>query len=159
MILGCFELNQISILYSEENKFCQILHTSNVPRGIKEFSNDQVHGFSNSGWASPLRKVVHGKELFTKVVRKPQGEPELVANLMSLLSDPTQFPDDVELKRRVYGNEAKYSPIYVNIPEINYGSRTKTVILIDNNNKMAFYEETLEQDGTWSNTHIERQLL
>lgn len=146
--------------FSEKNKHCQILHTSNVPRVIKEFPNDQVQGFSNSGWASPLKKVDHGKELFTQVVNKSQAKEELVSDLMNLLSNRTQFPDDEELKRRVYGYEAEYSPVFVSIPEVGYGSRTKTVILVDNNNKMDFYEETLEQDNsTWSRTHIERQLL
>lgn len=119
-----------------------------------------MQGFSNSGWTSPLKKVDHGKELFTQVVNKSQAKEELVSDLMNLLSNRTQFPDDEELKRRVYGYEAEYSPVFVSIPEVGYGSRTKTVILVDNNNKMDFYEETLEQDNsTWSRTHIERQLL
>lgn len=149
---------------SELQKSCQILHTSNSPREIQEFPNDTVHGFSNSGWRTPLQKVAHGKRLFTKIIQEQQHSEEkdqLVSSLMTLLSEDTQFPDDQELKRRV-GHDKRwpqFSSIYVTRPDIAYGSRTKTVILIDNHGKMDFYEESITSDGTWTRAHLERQML
>ena len=79
---------------------------------------------------------------------------------MKLLSDEQKFPDDEELKRRMshVPNWEKFSSIFVTFPELNWGSRIKTVILIDNDNRLDFYEEALQADGTWSKTHLERNL-
>lgn len=120
-----------------------------------------MHGFSNSGWQMPLKKVAHGKEMFSKCVAESSTKKQLVDNLMILLSEDTKFEDDEELKRRVGSNKIwpQFSSIYVHIPEINYGSRTKTVILIDHKNQLDFYEDSIQPDNTWTQTHIERQLI
>lgn len=49
------------------------------------------------------------------------------------------------------------SAIFVRVPAEFYGSRTHTVILIDQNNKMDLYEQTmtsLDPDGEWLKTHL-----
>lgn len=109
----------------------------------------------------PLKKVAHGKEMFSKCVAESSTKKQLVDNLMILLSEDTKFEDDEELKRRVGSNKIwpQFSSIYVQIPEINYGSRTKTVILIDHKNQLDFYEDSIQPDNTWTQTHIERQLI
>lgn len=162
--LYSFTLSKVSLVLSSSlNHSCQILHTSNTPRGIQEFPNNSVLGFSNSSWMVPLNKVDHGKELFTEVIQqRGRTKEELVTHLMSLLSDETKFPDDQELIRRLPDDKRfpNCSSIYFSVPEMNYGSRTKTVILIDSEDTMDFYEDSIElQTGTWHKTHIQRQLL
>lgn len=69
------------------------------------------------------------------------------------------FPDK-ELSRRVPEFTEKLASIHVRFPESGYGSRTRTVILIDHENHMDFIEETMvtaDPDGEWKRTHIERQ--
>lgn len=118
-------------------------------------------GFSNSNWNTPLQKVEHGKALFKEIVQNSPTKEELVSNLINLLKDSTKFDDDQELKRRIghYPDYTQYSSIYVDVPAIKYGSRTKTVILIDKDNHMDFFEESVQEDGTWAKTHIQRHLI
>lgn len=147
--------------FSEDNHNCLIYHTSNAPQEIREFANDQVHGFSNSPFCSPLLKVNHGKELFATTIAKNQNKKDLVSGLMNVLKDDLKFPNDSELKKRVSREDFRdsFSSIYVNIPSINYGSRTRTVILIDFDNKIDYYEETLLEDNiSWKSSHIEGRL-
>lgn len=104
--------------------------------------------------------MAHGKDLFKNIIECPYSKEELVTKLMQLLSEDTKFENDQELKRRVGNNPIwpQYSSIYVNIPEINYGSRIKTVILLDDNDCLDFYEESIQPDGTWKTVHIQRKL-
>lgn len=84
-----------------------------------------------------------------------------MTGLMNVLKDELKFPDDLELKKRVPREEFRdcFSSIFVNIPSINYGSRTRTVILIDFDNKIDYYEETLLEDNTsWKRSHIQSRL-
>lgn len=110
-------------------------------------------------------KVDHGKKLFHGLIEKCPPKDNLVDGLMDLLKDETKFPQDPELMRRVRNMEkfsdvcTKLSSINVSVPEIMYGSRTRTVILIDRNNQLDFYEETWLEGNNWTRSHIVRQLL
>lgn len=147
------------MLPSEENKFYQILHASNAPREIKDFPTNAVYGFSNSPWQQPLKKVDHGKKLFAEIIAKNSPKDQLVADLMQLLKDDTQFPDDEEMKRRNGPLYIGLSSIHVDMAEFKYGSRTRSVILIDHENNMDFFEETRMEDGSWKSSLIQKKLL
>lgn len=84
---------------------------------------------------------------------------ELVTNLKNLLKCKQKFWPDAELQRRAPNWGEHLSALNVNVPLANYGSRTHTVILVDEHNKMHFYEETmagLDPEGEWRQTHIEK---
>lgn len=140
-----------------------ILHTSNAPHSIAECKVGEALGFGNSTLEKPLQKVCRGREQFAEIVTKrnvPFGDQNaFVDDLMELLkSDVRHFPDP-ELSRRA-GQHAEYlSSINVRMPNGSYGSRTRTVILIDYQNQMEFVEQTLigtdPQNGHWETTRIE----
>lgn len=120
----------------------------------------EVHGFGNSPYTIPLRKVIHGKEKFQHVV-KSAGKNNLVQELMEFLKDDQKYWPDDELTRRAPRWGEKLSSVCVKMPIEGYGSRTRTVILIDAQNCMDFYEETMvgtDPDGEWKQTHIHEQL-
>lgn len=53
------------------------------------------------------------------------------------------------------------SSICVKMPQADYGTRTRTVILIDWQNRMDMFEETMltpDPDNEWKKSHIFRQL-
>ena len=71
-----------------------------------------------------------------------------------LQSDKKCWPDEELLERRGEFAEA-LSSICVNAPDVGYGSRTRTVILVDEFNNVDYYEETLDSsNGEWLKTHL-----
>ncbi|XP_055696477.1 transport and Golgi organization protein 2 [Lutzomyia longipalpis] len=150
--------NMVSI--ELENSRASILHTSNAPPGTMEFPEKEVHGFGNSPYTIPLQKVVKGKEKFRNIV-KMSGSGNLVHDLMEFLKDDEKHWPDDELSRRAPKWAEKLSSVYVKMPIEGYGSRTRTVILIDSNDRMDFFEETMagtDPDGEWKKAHIHKQL-
>uniref|UniRef100_A0AAG5CPE0 Transport and golgi organization 2 n=1 Tax=Anopheles atroparvus TaxID=41427 RepID=A0AAG5CPE0_ANOAO len=142
-----------------------VLHTSNAPHSIAECKVGEALAFGNSTMEKPLQKVCRGRERFAEIVAKRNVQFEdkdaFVDDLMELLkSDVRHFPDP-ELSRRA-GQHAEYlSSINVRMPNGTYGSRTRTVILIDYQNQMEFIEETLigtdPQSDQWKTTRIVRE--
>uniref|UniRef100_A0A182NDW9 Transport and golgi organization 2 n=1 Tax=Anopheles dirus TaxID=7168 RepID=A0A182NDW9_9DIPT len=142
-----------------------ILHTSNAPHSIEQCKAGEALGFGNSTLQKPLQKVCRGREQFAEIVARrnvPFADKDaFVGDLMELLkSDVRHFPDP-ELTRRA-GQHAEFlSSINVRMPNGSYGSRTRTVILIDHQNHVEFIEETLNgtdpNTGEWNRSRIERQ--
>ncbi|XP_011177212.1 transport and Golgi organization protein 2 isoform X2 [Zeugodacus cucurbitae] len=143
---------------------------SNSPPTLEHFAEGKCYGFGNSLDAVPLQKVINGRQRFQSIVESalkklsdtPQEgaqnlQNELVTNLKNLLKCKQKFWPDAELKRRAPNWGEHLSALNVNVPLEDYGSRTHTVILIDEHNKMHFYEETmagLDPEGEWRKTHI-----
>lgn len=86
-----------------------------------------------------------------------QTKDELVQNLLRLLCNREKnWPDD-ELQRRAPNWCESLSSICVKMPHDGYGSRTRTIVLVDANDEVDFYEETMattDPDGEWTRTHI-----
>lgn len=108
-------------------------------------------------------KVNNGKEKFEKIFQESEkyDKDTLVNNLMELLSCDEKFWPDEELSRRAPKWGEPLSRICVKMPEAGYGTRTKTIILIDANNQMDFYENTMmssDVNGEWKLTHINKTI-
>lgn len=158
------------------------IHYCSVTKTMTEWSPNEYLGFGNSLISQPLQKVIAGQQLFEDVVKdSTQSKDELVQRLMGLLCrSEKHWPDD-ELHRRAPHWSESLSSICVRIPDSGYGSRfvfiiifvifskvycylhisilgrTRTVVLVDANNKVDFYEETMasnDQDGIWLRTHL-----
>lgn len=160
----------------------QPLDYCSATKTMQKWSPNEYLGFGNSLVAQPLQKVIAGKKLFEDIVKDSiQPKDELVQSLMDLLSRPEKHWPDDELHRRAPHWSESLSSIYVRIPDAGYGSRfvfiiiltifskvycnlawtliyrTRTVVLVDANNKVDFYEETMasnDQDGEWLRTHL-----
>lgn len=141
-----------------------VLHTSNAPHSIEQCRAGEALGFGNSTLQKPLQKVCRGKEQFAEIVAKrnvPFADTDaFVDDLMELLKSDVRHYPDPELTRRA-GQHAEFlSSINVRMPNGSYGSRTRTVILIDHQNNMEFIEETLigtdPLNGEWQRSRMER---
>ncbi|XP_052891696.1 transport and Golgi organization protein 2 [Anopheles moucheti] len=142
-----------------------ILHTSNAPHSIATCKTGEALGFGNSTLEKPLQKVCQGRDQFAEIVTRrnvPFADKDaFVDELMGLLKNDVRHFPDAELTRRA-GQHAEFlSSINVRMPNGSYGSRTRTVILIDQSNHMEFIEETLvgtdPLTGEWLTTRIERE--
>ncbi|XP_037041020.1 transport and Golgi organization protein 2 [Bradysia coprophila] len=137
------------------------IHCSNVPVGLQEWPCDTVHGFGNSPPETPMAKVVGGKSKFQEIIAQHDDKDVLVENLMAMLSSRDKYWPDDELRRRAPRWGESLSSICVKMPEAGYGTRTHTVVLVDDKNRMDFYEKTMvtsEPADPWKNTHIVRHL-
>ncbi|XP_004527371.1 transport and Golgi organization protein 2 isoform X1 [Ceratitis capitata] len=164
--------NFVSIEIGDSKKPAKISLLSNTPAGLEHFDEGKCHGFGNSLAAVPFQKVINGRERFQNIVDNfhknlqtstPDDaynmQNELVTNLKNLLKCKHKFWPDAELKRRAPNWGEHLSALNVNIPNAEYGSRTHTVILVDEYDKMHFYEETmagLDPEGEWRCTHLEK---
>ncbi|XP_017466372.1 PREDICTED: transport and Golgi organization protein 2 isoform X2 [Rhagoletis zephyria] len=150
-----------------------ILLLSNTPPGLEHFAEGKCYGFGNSLASAPFQKVINGRQRFQNIVEdfhsKLAAAPteamhnmqaDLVTNLKNLLKCEHKFWPDAELARRAPNWGEYLSALNVSVPSAGYGSRTHTVILIDGQNKMHFYEDTMagpDPKGEWRQTHIEKQ--
>lgn len=83
---------------------------------------------------------------------------EIKAKCIELLKMKGKHWPDEELKRRAPKWGEYLSSIFVNVPKADYGTRTHTVIIVDANNKVDIFEETMttfDPSGDWKHTHIE----
>ena len=79
-----------------------------------------------------------------------------------MLKCKQKFWPDNELLRRAPNWGEYLSALNVHVPDEDYGSRTHTVMLVDGNDKVHFYEETmsgLDPEGDWHKTHFQRQFF
>ncbi|XP_050101288.1 transport and Golgi organization protein 2 [Anopheles aquasalis] len=143
-----------------------VLHTSNTPHSIASCALGTALGFGNSTLDKPLQKVCRGRERFEEIVTKrnvPFADKDaFVDDLLDLLKSDVRHYPDPELTRRA-GQHAEYlSSVNVRVPGGSYGSRTRTIILIDHQNRMEFIEETMvnsdPESPDWTTTRIVRDL-
>lgn len=139
-----FNFLSVEISHSDIKAF----FLSNSTKSYVEIDKEQYIGFSNSPLDTPLKKVIAGQERFYTVINdyKDEKKEVLVEKLMDLLKwDEKHFPDD-ELTRRRGGDDAEhFSSLHVKCGK--YGTRTRTIILIDYLNNVDYIEETMANEN------------
>ncbi|KAI5618524.1 transport and Golgi organization protein 2-like [Silurus asotus] len=104
-----------------------------------------IYGLSNSLLDTPWRKMQHGKQRFTSVVNKMLPPEGLVQELLQVLNDEElNTPDSMQESQGKGYNKTwlkALSAVCVRAP--GYGTRTNTIILIDNENNVSFTERTM----------------
>ncbi len=116
-----------------------------------------IHAISNHLLNSPWPKVEQIKSGFSELLtRADRIEPEAVFN--ALLTDRTPVPDD-QLPNTGVGLtwERILSPPFV-ISDI-YGTRSSSVILVDRDNSVVFWERTIENTGNGPATTGTREYI
>lgn len=98
-----------------------------------------IYGVSNAFLDTPWPKVVKGKQMLGEQVLK--REEFSVEAIFSLLADAEVFPDD-SLPDTGIGidYERILSPLFIKTG--GYGTRSATVILVDNGNQVTFIERS-----------------
>jgi len=116
-----------------------------------------IHGLSNHLLNTPWYNVERSKTLFKKVIEKANNN--LTEELFEMLSDNTpsaedKLPDtglDPEIERKI-------SPIFTATEA--YGTRSSTLILIDNNDNVNFIEKSLaNKSREWKTSSYDFQIL
>jgi len=119
-------------------------------RGAQKCLEPGIYGISNTLIDVPWPKVLLGKRKLAKLLAgkgKPTSE-----RLFELLSDRTRPPDD-QLPETGVGLEWErvLSSLFIQSPF--YGTRSSTVLLVDNNGRMTFAERVFNEHGApWMTT-------
>jgi len=140
------------------DKMAKVIHCSNVHEEQREWPEGKVLGFGNSPPHISLEKVKGGQKKFEDIVLQDQSKEDLVDSLMGLLKDRERHWPDAELYKRAPNWGELLSSVCVQMPEAGYGSRTRSVVIVDADNNVDFYEETMltsDPYGEWKKTHLQ----
>lgn len=144
--------------------------STKVTRVTENRAPDHVYGFGNSQCISqPFQKVVAGKRKFAEIARKynrTSDTSKLLQNILHLMKNKDRNYPDPEIDRNAEAHmtqefRIKYSGVCVEVPELKYGTRTHSIILVSHDNVMDFHEWTLESYPAqeWKHTHIQEKLV
>ncbi|MDD3853929.1 MAG: NRDE family protein [Syntrophomonadaceae bacterium] len=129
-----------------------LYYYSNREKLVREISHG-VHGLSNSLLNVPWPKVTKGINELSKALQQEEVEVE---QLFAIMTD-RELPPDQDLPETGVGLEMErvLAPAFVMSPE--YGTRLTTVILIDRNNKIQFWERSFinRQPDSWNEVYYE----
>ncbi|XP_077290222.1 transport and golgi organization 2 [Arctopsyche grandis] len=154
---GPFNLVTVHILDDSSN----INFYSNFDCELRSY--DGAVAFSNSAPNKPLQKTTAGLERFNEIVTQNAAtkatKEQLVDELLSLLKwDKLHLPD-LELEKRKPNAHDGLSAVFVNIPGAKYGTRTHTIILVDGDDNLDFWEWTMiPGEAEWKLTHLKHKL-
>lgn len=140
----CSNYNSFNFLSVEiTSEHIKTVFTNNATKSSVNVEPGVV-GISNSPIDSPLRKVEAGKKTFHKIIEefKDKNKDLLIEKLMNLLNCKERHYPDEELMRRRGDDAELFSSIHVTGHEL-YGSRTRSVILIDQFNNIDYIEDTI----------------
>lgn len=156
---SCHEFSSFNFLSVEINSDDIKTHyVSNSPE-ITEALPLGFCGLGNSPMSRPFHKVETGTEDFKNVLEshKNNSKEELVSALMNVLNSGTKHLPDEELFLRRSDSAIHFSSIFVKIPDVGYGTRTRTVILVDDDSNIDYIEETMiseDPESDWETTHL-----
>ncbi|KAI8504616.1 Transport and Golgi organization protein 2 [Branchiostoma belcheri] len=129
-----------------------LAYYSNVSQEGPKLLSPGQYVISNSLLHTPFQKANNGEKLFREILQEKEGGDKdvFIESLLQLLDNNVQFPDDPQVKLQgTHLSETVrhgYTAICVRTPRrANYGTRTNTVILVDQNDHVTFLEKTLKQ--------------
>lgn len=101
-----------------------------------------THGLSNEYLNTPWPKVVIGKAKLDEVLSEDDIDVDALFNLLRIDSEAA---DDIVQKTGVdFDLEKKLSPLFIDIPDFDYGTRCSTVVLVDHQNNITLIERTFK---------------
>ncbi|GLR69880.1 NRDE family protein [Agaribacter marinus] len=136
--------NGFNLLYGELDN----LHVYNNYEDHHESLNKGVYGLSNAMLNTPWPKIDKGKQALADYCSAPT--PLNVEHLFELLKNDRPAEDEILPKTGVpLERERLLSSIF--IKSVDYGTRSSTVLLIDNNKDVYWQERTFAPDGIETN--------
>jgi len=115
---------------------------------------DGIHSFGNSlNPYDPWPKVTYGRKRFSAVVNNngtTKTKELLIDDLFDMMADKTMLPVDSQMIRQGGSGRldvfiSRLSSLCVDMPDVMYGSRTWTVILVDGQDNVDYIEKNYEE--------------
>ncbi|KAK2710897.1 hypothetical protein QYM36_012160 [Artemia franciscana] len=152
--LGMTKQGRIGILLNvfQGNKKLQneekVHHYCNTPDYQPQELKSEIIGVGNHLPNKSWKKVEAGKAALDDVILKNYPKELLVEKLFEVVSSNERHFPDHELESQGLLVEESIlqgiSSIFVKLDNIQYGTRTQTVILIDENDEVTFVERTFD---------------
>ncbi len=118
-----------------------LYYYSNYAQSVHQVSSG-IHGLSNHLIDAPWPKVTSGKSVMAGLLQAARPDPQ---SLFKMLTDQTPAPDAQLPDTGVgYAWERQLSPIFIASP--GYGTRSSSVLIIDQSGVLDFYERTWRPD-------------
>ncbi len=139
------------LLGDQESLYCY----SNRDHSIRRVGSG-VHGLSNSLLDDPWPKVAKSKKTLKRIIADDEINPE---RLFAMMADREAVPDEMLPQTGVsLEMERVLAPTFVVSP--GYGTRATTVLLINRNGKVQFWERSFTPDGAdrWNEVHYEFEI-
>ena len=145
------EYNGYNLLFSDLET---MYYFSNQTMESRQLSPG-VYGLSNHLLDTPWPKVIKGKDSFLKATGSKKISEE---SLFEILSDDREAPDDqlpeTGLTREL---ERAVSPVFIKSDK--YGTRSSTILSVNNANNVLFVERALNtESGEWHESRFEFKL-
>ncbi|XP_012269731.2 transport and Golgi organization protein 2 [Athalia rosae] len=139
------------ILINLWNADVSVLCSAQDSSGLQKCSDD-ILGLGNSAIDQPFTKVRNGKKKFRNIIRgMTTGEQDkMIENLLEFLTWDEKHLPDPELQRRAPNWYEDLSSIFVRVPNVEYGTRTHSILLVDGLNNVTFVEKTLTLNNSWT---------
>jgi uncharacterized protein with NRDE domain len=137
--------NGFNLLLGDKN---ELFWFSNKGDGIRKLTSG-IYGVSNHLLDTPWPKVVSGKSEFARLISEQEiPEPE---NFFKIMGNHTAAADK-DLPDTGVGIEMErmLSPIFITSPY--YGTRSTTLLFIDNNDNITFMERTFNENPGHAST-------
>ncbi|RWS26559.1 hypothetical protein B4U80_09099, partial [Leptotrombidium deliense] len=112
-----------------------------------------IHAFGNSiNPDKPWSKVTYGRNKFEQIMQKHTkitSKDKLIEDIFEMLYDkePQELDDTIKVQggeRSPFGLK-RLNSIFVEIPEVKYGTRTWTIIIVDGNKNVDYIEKTMQE--------------
>jgi len=136
--------NALNLIFGN---FDELYYFSNVNNRI-ELISPGIHGLSNNYLDIPWPKVHWAKLRFSDII---QNSGNIINDLFTLLSDNSQFDDDL-LPDTGVGLERERLLSSIFIKSDVYGTRSSTIILVDKENNLKFIERNYNSENYFDKT-------
>jgi len=137
--------NGFNIILGERDRIYWYSNRGNRPRNLLP----GIYGLSNHLLDTPWSKVIRGKDAISNLLSRLKApSPE---DIFQILQDRSISPDesfaDLEFDREL---ESLLLPIFVSSP--TFGTRSSTLLLIDQRDYVTFIERTFDAEGNNAGT-------
>nr|XP_006821091.1 PREDICTED: transport and Golgi organization protein 2 homolog [Saccoglossus kowalevskii] len=146
-----FNLLVMDLTRSNTSDIPQIGYYSNKIGKDPELLCPGIYSLCNATIDKPWKKAIVGKKKFEEIVNSATTgtEEKLVDQLIEFLNDDTPHPEP-QIHIQCSGEltpkqQRERSAVCVQSPDMGYGSRTNTIILVNTANKVKYVERTLEE--------------
>lgn len=147
LIDSCGQYNGYNLLFGDINA----LTVFNSATQTFESITDGIHGLSNAELNTPWPKIILGREL---LAHQLANNHSLTTDALAKLLTNNCLASDHDLPSTGVPKELEkaLSPLFIQSSEYQYGTRCTSVIMLDTNNMITFYEASYNDQGLVCNT-------
>lgn len=125
----------------------QLIYSTNAEDHDIAVLYDGVHGLSNKTLNYPWKKLETGKESFSKVISEWSDPEQLIKEIVHVMSDGTTYKIDPSIADMDWKDDWKIplSSVFVKNSHHRYGTRTISAILVEEDGRGWYYEQSLQE--------------